>query len=106
MQVGIDFIRPLPKTARGNHFITTLVDYFSKWPVAEGLPDKPARSVPLKLMCRYVIECTSFAVLYHVLFTCSMYDCVLLIMTSIYRYDSDQVREFVKKNQSLLAPDD
>ena len=29
-QVGIDLIRPLPTTSRGNMFIITLVDYFSK----------------------------------------------------------------------------
>ena len=56
MQVGIDLVGPLPKTARGNCYIITLVDYFSKWPEAAPLPDKSARSVALflyKMMCRY-----------------------------------------------------
>ena len=55
MQVGIDLIRPLPKTPRGNKYIVTLVDYFSKWPEAEPLPDKSAKGVALflyKMMCR------------------------------------------------------
>ena len=45
MQVGIHLVGPLPKMARGNCYITTLVDYFSKWPEAAPLLDKSARSV-------------------------------------------------------------
>ena len=55
-QVGIDLVGPLPKTQHGNRFIITLVDFFSKWPEAEALPDKSAKSVSLflyKMMCRY-----------------------------------------------------
>ena len=55
LQVGIDLVGPLPKTARGNRYIVTLVDYFSKWPEAEALPDKTAETVALflyKMMCR------------------------------------------------------
>ena len=44
-QVGIDLIGPLPITSRGNRFIITLVDYFSKWPEAEAIPNKSAESV-------------------------------------------------------------
>ena len=55
MQVGIDLVGPLPITSRGNKYIVTLVDYFSKWPEAEALPDKSAEGVALflyKMMCR------------------------------------------------------
>ena len=55
MQVGIDLIRPLPETPRGNKYIVMLVDYFSKWPEAEPLPNKSAKGVALflyKMMCR------------------------------------------------------
>ena len=55
MQIGIDLIGPLPETPRGNKYIVTLVDYFSKWPEAEALPDKSAKGVALflyKMMCR------------------------------------------------------
>ena len=38
-------IGPLPKTERGNCYIITLVDYFSKWPEAERTADKTARTV-------------------------------------------------------------
>ena len=43
-------------TARGNKYIVTLVDYFSRWPEAAGLPDKTAFGVAMflyDLFCRY-----------------------------------------------------
>ena len=46
---------PLPVTAKGNKYIITLVDYFSKWPEAEALPDKSSKGVALflyRMMCR------------------------------------------------------
>ena len=46
---------PLPKTERGNCYIITLVDYFSKWPEAEPIADKTARIVAEFL---YKIICT------------------------------------------------
>lgn len=55
LQVGIDLVGPLPRTARGNKFIVTLMDYFSKWPEAEAIPDKSAKSIALflyKMICR------------------------------------------------------
>lgn len=54
-QVGIDLVGPLPKTKSGNRYIVTLVDYFSKWPEAEALPDKTAEGVALflyRMICR------------------------------------------------------
>ena len=53
--VGIDLIGSLPKTERGNCYIITLVDYFSKWPEAEPITDKTARTVAeflYKIICR------------------------------------------------------
>ncbi|KAL5475152.1 hypothetical protein EMCRGX_G027217 [Ephydatia muelleri] len=35
-----NLIGPLPKTERGNCYIITLIDYFSKWPEAEPIADK------------------------------------------------------------------
>ena len=46
---------PLPRSGRGNRYAVTLVDYFSKWPEAEGIPDKSAKSVALflyRMICR------------------------------------------------------
>ena len=57
MQVGIDMIGPLPLTKKGNKYIVTLVDYFSKWPEAAPLPEKTAAGVALflyELFCRLV----------------------------------------------------
>ena len=55
VKVGIDLIGPLPETKAGNRYIITLVDYFSKWPEAEALPDKGAKGVAqflYRMICR------------------------------------------------------
>ena len=44
-QVGIDLIGPMPVTARGNKYIITLTDYFSKWAEAAPLLDKTALGI-------------------------------------------------------------
>lgn len=44
-QVGMDLVGPLPVTLRGNKYIITLTDYFSKWAEAAPLPDKTAAGV-------------------------------------------------------------
>ena len=44
-QVGMNLIGPLPETSRGNKYIVTLTDYFSKWPEAAPLPDKTAAGI-------------------------------------------------------------
>lgn len=44
-QVGIDLVGPLPTTKRGNKYIITMCDYFTKWPEARAVPDKTARTV-------------------------------------------------------------
>lgn len=41
----MDLIGPLPVTSRGNKYIITLTDYFSKWAEAFPLPDKTAAGV-------------------------------------------------------------
>ena len=44
-QVGMDLIGPMPVTARGNKYIITLTDYFSKWAEAAPLLDKTAHGI-------------------------------------------------------------
>lgn len=44
-RVGVDVVGPLPCTERGNRFILTAVDYFTKWPEAYALPDQEAETV-------------------------------------------------------------
>ncbi|SPO25960.1 uncharacterized protein UTRI_03325 [Ustilago trichophora] len=39
---GIDFIGQLPKTANGNQWILTAIDYATGWPIAKALPDAKA----------------------------------------------------------------
>ena len=44
-KVGMDLVGPLPLTPRGNRYIVTLTDYFTKWTEAAPLPDKCAIGV-------------------------------------------------------------
>ena len=44
-QVGMDLIGPLTETPRGNRYIITLTDYFTKWAEAGALPDKSSLGV-------------------------------------------------------------
>ncbi|KAL5475720.1 hypothetical protein EMCRGX_G025568 [Ephydatia muelleri] len=39
-QIGIDLVGPLKLTRRGNRYLATCIDYFSKWPEAQALPKK------------------------------------------------------------------
>ena len=55
-QIGIDIVGPLPETVRGNKYIITVTDYFSKWPEAGPLADKSAGGVAnfmFSLFCRH-----------------------------------------------------
>ena len=67
LQVGIDLIGPLPLTAKGNKYIVTLLDYFSKWPEAAPLPNKTAIGVANFLyeeFCRLVkSSCMSLCII-------------------------------------------
>ena len=44
-QLGMDMIGPLPETPRGNKYVVTLTDYFSKLAEAAPLPSKHAEGV-------------------------------------------------------------
>ena len=44
-QAGMDLIGPLTATPRGNKYIITITDYFSKWAEAGPLPDKTAGGI-------------------------------------------------------------
>lgn len=51
-----DCTGPLPGTSRGNKYIITATDYFSKWPEAGALPDKTAIGVAdflFSIFCRH-----------------------------------------------------
>ena len=38
-RIGIDFVGPLPKTARGNKYIIVAIDYLAKWTEAKALKE-------------------------------------------------------------------
>uniref|UniRef100_A0A3P9L4N5 Gypsy retrotransposon integrase-like protein 1 n=1 Tax=Oryzias latipes TaxID=8090 RepID=A0A3P9L4N5_ORYLA len=44
-RVGIDVLGPFPRSEKGNRFILTAMDYFTKWPEAYCLPDQEAETV-------------------------------------------------------------
>uniref|UniRef100_A0A3Q1EU28 Gypsy retrotransposon integrase-like protein 1 n=1 Tax=Acanthochromis polyacanthus TaxID=80966 RepID=A0A3Q1EU28_9TELE len=44
-RVGIDILGPFPLTERGNRYVLTTMDYFTKWPEAYSLPDQEAETV-------------------------------------------------------------
>lgn len=43
-RIGIDFVGPLPRTARGNKYIVVVIDYLTKWPEARALPAASAEN--------------------------------------------------------------
>ena len=44
-RVAVDVVGPLPRSDRGNRFVLTAIDYFSKWPEAYAIPDQEAETV-------------------------------------------------------------
>src|ERR1044072_103198 len=56
-RVGIDFIEPLSETEKGNKYIITAIDYFTKWPEAKAVSAAIAqiavRCLYEKIICRY-----------------------------------------------------
>ncbi|KRX51308.1 Retrovirus-related Pol polyprotein from transposon [Trichinella sp. T9] len=56
-RIGVDIIGPFQQTERGNKYILTVQDYFSKWPEAYPIPDMTASTVARTLVnefiCRY-----------------------------------------------------
>src|SRR5215211_2026588 len=43
-QIGIDFVRPLPRTQRGKKYIIVAMDYLTKWPEARAVSEATAES--------------------------------------------------------------
>ena len=58
-RVGIDFVRPFPETERGNKYIITAIDYFTRWPEARAVPaatsKEAAKFIYEELVCRHGI---------------------------------------------------
>lgn len=44
-RVGVDVMGPFPVSEKGNKYVLTVMDYFTKWPEAYALPDQEAETV-------------------------------------------------------------
>ena len=53
-RVGLDIIGPLERTKEGNNYILVVVDYFTKWVEAYGIPDQSALTVADKFVSEFV----------------------------------------------------
>lgn len=53
-RVAMDVIGPLPRTARGNRFILTIVDHFTKHVEAYALPDQEAATVARTFLNEFI----------------------------------------------------
>ena len=96
-QVGMDLIGPLQETPRGNKYIVTLTDYFSKWAEAAALPDKCAVGVAKFIYSVRVIMIIIIIVITFIFYTQVMchYGCPKVLIT-------DQGREFVNEVSAQL----
>src|ERR1044072_8507753 len=58
-RVGIDFVGPFPETTKGNKYIITAMDYFTRWPEARAVPtatsQEAAKFIYEELICRHGI---------------------------------------------------
>ena len=53
--VAMDFLGPFPRSINGNRFISTMIDIFTRWPVAIPVPDR------LSLTCAKSVLNSGFA---------------------------------------------
>ena len=44
-RVAVDVVGPLPRSDRGNRYVLSAIDYFTKWPEAYALPDQEAETI-------------------------------------------------------------
>ena len=44
-RIGVDVLGPFPRSERGNRYVLTVMDYFTKWPEAYSLPDQEAETI-------------------------------------------------------------
>ena len=55
-RIAIDLVGPLPSTARGNRYILSVTDYFSKWAEAFALRNAEAKTVARVLVDRVICQ--------------------------------------------------
>ena len=44
-RVAVDVVGPLPRSEKGNRYVLSAIDYFTKWPEAYAIPDQEAETV-------------------------------------------------------------
>ncbi len=56
-RIGIDIIEPLTIMKKGNRYIVTAMDYFTKWPIAKAIKEATAKTVSKfiyeKIICEH-----------------------------------------------------
>src|SRR6266498_3809975 len=55
-RIGIDIVGPLTITRRGNRYIVTAMDYFTKWPIAKALKEAMAKAVSKFIYQKIICE--------------------------------------------------
>src|SRR6266542_260491 len=55
-RIGIDIVGPLTITRRGNRYIVTAMDYFTKWPIAKALKEATAKAVSKFIYQKIICE--------------------------------------------------
>src|SRR6266540_2105388 len=55
-RIGIDIVRLLTITRRGNRYIVTAMDYFTKWPIAKALKEATAKAVSKFIYQKIICE--------------------------------------------------
>lgn len=56
-RVAVDIMGPFPVTERGNRFVLTAMDYFTKWPEAYAIPNQEAETVSDALVDVQQVRC-------------------------------------------------
>ena len=55
-RIGIDIVGPLTIIRRGNRYIVTAMDYFTKWPIAKALKEATAKAVSKFIYQKIICE--------------------------------------------------
>jgi transposase InsO family protein len=78
--VGIDIVGTLPTTKAGNKWILSIVDHFSRWPIAIAIPDRESATIAQAL-----------------------FDNLISVHGSPEKIVSDQGKEFISKGMEELC---
>ncbi len=55
-RIRIDIVRPLTITRRENRYIVTVMDYFTKWPIAKALKEATVKAVSKFIYQKIICE--------------------------------------------------